>query len=131
MVGVVGHAFAVLARNEGSRTGSGLRLAFAGSLVGTALSVTVHTIIVPRNPGLFVLFGGWVFPPYIPLVFGPAAIAPGVLFILATDLVRDARANTLLVAGAVGLFAVAGIGPPFRSPSRSGRGLMAWAMAAG
>ena len=72
--------------------------------------MAVHTIAVPRNPGLFVLFGVWVFLPYIPLVFGPAAIAHGVLFILATNLVRDARANTLLVAGAVGLFAIAAIG---------------------
>ena len=109
VIGVLVYAFAWVALNEGSKTAEGMRVAFASSIVVLALSVMFHLLAVPRNPGYFLLFGGWVFVPYVPFVFGPVAIVHGVLFLLGTNFVWDPEADGLVVAGAIGLFAVAAV----------------------
>jgi hypothetical protein len=56
-----------------------MRVIFISSLVGPAVGIAITLLDVP-NPGLFLFFGGWLILPYLPFVFGPAAIAHAILY---------------------------------------------------
>lgn len=106
VAGFVLHLFGWVSLNDAA-VWPAMRVTFFASLVGFAVGVATFLYLV-RGFGLVLLFGGWLLLPYMPIVWGPVAIAHAFLYLLFYD--RLGSRAPLLVVGCLILAIVAGIG---------------------
>jgi hypothetical protein len=110
VLGVVVHAVGWIALNEASTQSWPMRALFFLSLIGLVTGVAVFLWRDVPQPGLFLLFGGWILLPFLPIVFGPVAIGHASVFLLATERLQPPRRFNLLLVGVVTLLVLAVFG---------------------
>jgi hypothetical protein len=110
VLGVLVHLLGWVALNEASTQSWPMRLLYVLSIIGFVVGVVVFLWRDIPQPGLYLLFGGWIFIPFVPIIFGPVVTAHASLFLLATDRLRPTRRFNLLLVGSVTLLALASLG---------------------
>lgn len=100
VIGVLSHLTAWAGLSESADLTRSMRLAFRLSIVGFVAGVLFVTIQTP-SPGLFLLFGGWIWFPFLPIVYGPVVIAHAILFLLASGKIRPPYRRHLVAGSAI------------------------------
>lgn len=110
------HLLAMYALWEGAREEPATNIAFFASIAGLVVGlVSLPFLTLPvaelrQFPFILICGGIILLVPYHPVVWGPAVVALGALFILGTRDLRSSTAVGLIDAGSVALVALAFLG---------------------
>jgi len=110
VLGVLVHLLGWVALNEASTQSGPMRALYFLSIIGLVIGVVVFLWRDVPQPGFFLLFGGWILLPFLPVVFGPVVIGHASVFLLATHRLRPLHRFNLLLVGSATLLTLAVFG---------------------
>jgi len=110
VLGVLVHLLGWVALNEASTQSGPMRALYFLSIIGLVIGIIVFLWRDVPQPGFFLLFGGWILLPFLPVVFGPVVIGHASVFLLATYRLRPLHRFNLLLVGSATLLTLAVFG---------------------
>ena len=110
VLGVLVHLLGWVALNEASTQSGPMRALYFLSIIGLVIGIIVFLWRDVPQPGFFLLFGGWILLPFLPVVFGPVVIGHASVFLLATYRLRPPHRFNLLLVGSATLLTLAVFG---------------------